>query len=374
MKFIGAVLILSSMIIGVGMFGIPFSFARSGFLLGTIELLVLMGVVLAFHLFYGELVLNSPQNHRLPGYIQIYLGARAAKISWFSAFLGIVGTLISYLALGAVFLNNILGTIIKDSEFFWALVMVACGGFITFFSLKREVFINGIITFLLVFLIIILSFWLLPQIKLANLGGFNLENIFPPYGVLLFALSGGVVIPDLIAFLGRDRKRVRAAIVVGTLLPAVIYFLFALSVIGVVGNQVSPEAISGLARVLGDQRVLIIGSLIGFLAVFTSFLSLSSSFQALLELDLKISSQTTWFLGSVTPLVFYILGFRDFILLIAAVGSLAIGVDSILIVAAYLSLRKKAVGVLSGFSYLWSSLIYFMVAAGVFYEVYILLF
>ena len=374
MKFIGAVLILSSMIIGVGMFGIPFSFARAGFILGTIELLVLTGVVLTFHLLYGEIILNTAENHRLPGYIRFFLGGRAAKLAWLSAFLGITGTLISYLALGAVFLNNIWESMIGGSEVFWAWVMAAAGGMVTFFSLKKEALINGIATVFLIFLIVFLSFWLLPQVKLANLGGFNLENVFFPYGVLLFALSGGVVIPDLVNFLGRNKKQVRAAITLGTLLPPAVYFLFVLAVVGVSGNQVSSEAILGLAKILGDQRVLLVGSLIGFLAVFTSLLVLSSSFQALLALDLKVPKKTAWFLGSLAPLVFYLAGFRDFILLISIVGSVAIGVDFALIVAAYLSLRKKAVKTLSRLSYLWSYFIYFMVAAGVFYEIYILLF
>ena len=366
-------MILSSMIIGVGMFGIPFSFVRAGFLLGSLELLVLTGVVLIFHLLYGEIILASAENHRLPGYIRFYLGGRAVKIAWFSAFLGITGTLISYLALGAVFLNNMLGAV-RNSEVFWALVMAVAGGLITFFSLKKEIIINGVVTILLVFLIFFLSFWLLPQVKLGNLLGFNLENIFYPYGVLFFALSGGVVIPDLITFLGRNKKRVRAAITLGTLLPPAVYFLFVLAVVGVSGSQVSPEAILGLAKVLGDQRVLFVGSLIGLLAVFTSLLVLSSSFQALLELDLKIPPKAAWFLGSLAPLVFYLVGFRDFLLLIGLVGSVAIGIDAGLVVASYLSWRKKAEGFLRWSSYLWSWSIYIVIAAGVFYELYTLVF
>lgn len=373
MKFLGAVLILSGMIIGVGMFGIPFSFVKAGFWLGVAELLLLSGAVLVFHLLYGEIVLKTPEKHRLPGYIKIYLGETAAQIAWASAFLGITGTLLAYLVLGSVFLRNIFVTWPEISEFGWAFILALAGAAATFFSLKREALINGIATSLLVLLLFFLSFSLLPQVKLENLQGFDFKNIFLPYGVLLFALSGGVVIPDLITFLGGDRlrpsltrRRVRAAIGIGTLLPAILYFFFALAVVGVLGGQVSPEAVQGWA-VLGIPNLVLVGSLIGFLAVLTSLLVLSSSFQALLELDFKLSKRLAWLLGSFLPLALYLLGFKNFIAIIGAVGAIAVGVDSALIIASYLRLKKKEDRRLGWFSYFWSWSIYIMIAAGAVY-------
>lgn len=368
MRFIGAVLILSGMIIGVGMFGIPFSFVKAGFWLGVVELLILSGVVLVFHLLYGEIVLKTPEKHRLPGYIKVYLGGAAAKLAWASAFFGITGTLLAYLVLGSVFLHNIFRVWPEISEFEWALILALAGAAATFFSLKKEALINGLATFLLVLLLFFLSFSLLPQVKLANLQGLDFKNIFLPYGVLLFALSGGVVIPDLITFLGGSRRRIRAAISVGTLLPAVLYFFFALTVVGVLGSQVSPEAVQSLA-ILGIPNLVLAGSLIGFLAVFTSLLVLSSSFQALLELDLKLPKSLAWFLGSFLPLIFYFLGLKNFIWIIGAVGSIAVGIDSALILASYQRLKKKENYNLGWFSYLWSWGIYIMIAAGVGYYI-----
>lgn len=364
---------MSGMIIGVGMFGIPFSFVKAGFWLGTADLLILSGVLLVLHLLYGEIVLKTPEKHRFPGYVKIYLGGTAAKFAWSSAFFGIIGTLLAYLVLGSVFLHNIFGVWSKVSEFWWALILALAGAAATFFSLKKEALINGIATSLLVILLFFLSLSLLPQVKLANLQGFDLKNIFLPYGVLLFALSGGVVIPDLITFLGGDRRQVRAAISVGTMLPAVLYFFFALVIVGVLGGQVSPEAIQSLAGT-GIPNFVLMGSLIGFLAIFTSLLVLSSSFQALLELDLKLSKRFAWLFGSLLPFVFYLVGFKNFILIIGAVGSVAIGIDSAFIVASYLRLKKKECYNLGWFSYLWSWGIYIMIVVGMVHYIYQFLF
>src|SRR3989344_7528399 len=235
-KFVEAVLILSGMIIGVGMFGLPFSFVRAGFWLGTLELLVLSAAIVLFHLLYGEIVLKTGELHRLPGYIRIHLGPRFAGLAWVSAIFGILGTLLVYIIVGSLFLKSALGYFdVAASELTLAAFLASAGAVVTIFPLKREAFINGILTALLIVFIIFLGVYLFPKINPENISGFNLGAAPLPYGVLLFALSGGVVIPDLITLLGRDKKRSRLAIVLGTLIPAALYFLFALAVVGVSG-------------------------------------------------------------------------------------------------------------------------------------------
>lgn len=390
MKFLEAVLILSGMIIGVGMFGIPFSFAASGFWLGVAELAVLTGVVLLVHLLYGEVVLATPEQHRLPGYVKIYLGKGAMRLAWFSAFFGITGTLLAYLLMGSVFLNNLSQIFLKFSNnFFWLLVLVLVSATITFFPLRRGATINGVLSALLISFLVFLSFLLFPYFRTGNLSGFNFKNIFVPYGVLLFSLAGGVVVPDLVSFLGKDRMRARQAIVMGSLLPSAVYVLFATAVVGAVGSAVSREAIQSLSSIVGEN-IAVFGALIGFLAVFTSLIVLSASFQELFRLDLHLSRIVAWLAASFLPLFLFFLGFRNFISIIGAVGALAVGIDSVLIIASYSRIHpvtarsfwpeRRGNGIhkkdkISYFSmlYSWRFAVYIMIAAGVVYELYQLL-
>lgn len=369
-KFLQAILILSGMIIGVGMFGIPSVFAQAGFLVGVIELAVLAGVITLFHLLYADVVVATPTMHRMPGYIRMYLGKRAALLAWASAFFGISGTLLAYILIGSIFLNAIFLTLWQESsEFFWAIIIIALGAFITALPLKREALINGVLTLLLIIFVIFLSATLLPGVEFANLGGADFSRVFIPYGVLLFALSGGIVIPDLIAFLGRGHKKIRSAIVVGTLIPAVLYFLFAFAVVGSLGGRVSEEAISSFGAILGS-RIVLLGMAIGFLAAFTSYIVLTVSFRELLRLDFGMRRSSAFFSSLAVPAAFYIFGFQNFIAVIGAVGALAVGVDSALILAAHHSMRRKESAKFNWFSYLWKCVIYLMIMAGVVYELY----
>lgn len=365
-KFIEAVLILSGMIIGVGMFGIPFSFKEAGFLLGSFELLALGAIITVFHLLYGEIVLVTPEFHRMPGYMRIYLGVAFERVAKLSAIFGIVGTMLAYVVLGAVFLQNISGPDFEEEAL--AVFLVFAVAVINFFSLRKMAFINGVLTIALVVFAAFFSLTLLPRVDLGNLSGFDLSRTAIPYGVILFALAGGVVVPDVITVLGRDRKRARLAIIIGTAIPALLYFLFSTAMVGMFGEDVSKDAISGL-RALDGSGLVFWGSVIGFLAVFTSFLTISESFQALLRIDMRFNRIISWLFTYFIPLLLFFLGFKNFIGIIGAVGAIAVGIDSALVIGAYHSLKKRVGMKFSPMSYLWKFLICIMILIGVIYEI-----
>lgn len=328
------------MIIGVGMFAIPFSFVQSGFLPGAIELIVLSCAVTMLHLLYGEIVLATPEFHRMPGYIRAYLGRGATKISWASTLFGTIGTLLAYLVVGSLFVQTVFGPVGAGTHInIFAIGLVCIVGLITFFPLKKESAINSVLTVFEIAFIALLSLLLLPNISLPNFSAMRARDLFAPYGVLLFALSGAGVIPDVVTVLGRNKKMVRIAIITGSLIPAALYLLFAFAVVGVSGVGTSTEAIVGLQRTFGNN-IALWASAVGFLAVLTSFVALSANFQALLSLDLAMPRRFAWLAASAIPFVLYLAGFQNFIAIISIVGVVAFGVDAILFLLMGRSVRR----------------------------------
>lgn len=363
-KFLKAALTLAGMIIGAGMFGIPFSFARSGFWLGTLELIILSAVMLIFHLFYADIILHTPKIHRLPGYVHEYLGKKSYRLAWVSSIFGITGSLLAYVILGSIFLDNLMPA---RSNFLWAMVLVFLGAVITYFPLKKESLINDTIIVFLIGFILYLVATLFPAVDTTKLSGFYPDSIFVPYGVLLFALAGGIVIPEVVILSDKNRRTTQKAVVAGSLLPALVYFLFAFVVVGVSGYATSEDAIRGLA-VFAGERVVFWGSLIGFLAVFTSYIAASKNFQEMLRLDFIFPQKKAWLTVSLLPLILYIIGFRNFIGTIGIVGALAVGIDSALVLAAHHKLKKREGKKFGFFSYVWRAAIYLMIVLGIIYE------
>ena len=329
-RFPQAVALLAGTIIGAGMFALPFVFSRAGFLLGTLELALLTFVTIMMNLFYGEVILRTASRHLLPGFVKMYLGQKWFLAASLSTFVGFAGGLFVYILLGGVFLANLLGV----GHALGRLLFFGAGAFLVLANLKLEARVNYALTALLVLFIVVLSGLSLKHFSPANISGTELNNIFLPYGVILFALSGGAVIPELAAFFGDQKQFLKKALIIGTLIPAIIYFLFALSVAGATGLFTTPEALEGLRPLLG-RELFFLGNAIGFLALFTSFIIFGFAFEDTLRSDFGFKKFSAWLIFAAIPALLFLLPIRDFVGIINFLGAVAIGVDSIFILWLY---------------------------------------
>ncbi|MBI3421057.1 MAG: hypothetical protein HY006_03255, partial [Candidatus Sungbacteria bacterium] len=74
--FLFAVSTLVGAIVGLGMFGIPYTLMKAGFWIGIAYILGLGLLTLILHLIYGEIVERTSGKHRLTGYTEKYLGKK----------------------------------------------------------------------------------------------------------------------------------------------------------------------------------------------------------------------------------------------------------------------------------------------------------
>ena len=155
----------------------------------------------------------------------------------------------------------------------------------------------------------------------------------------------------------------------GSLIPAILYFLFALAVVGASGTHISPDAIAGLSLVAGPM-VVMLGNIIGLLAVMTAYVILNSSFQAFLTLDAHVTRRTAWAAGSLLPLFLFIIGFQNFISVISILGATIFVLDGGLILATYhVILHRREQGITMADT-IQFGLIYTLMIAGIGYELY----
>ena len=163
---------------------------------------------------------------------------------------------------------------------------------------------------------------------------------FLPFGVIFFALSGLSGIPLAYERLDGNKGQFRKLVILGTLIPAVIYLVFALVVMGVSGEVTSPDAITGLASFFAGP-VVTLGSIFGLLAVFTCFLSLGLALKEAYQYDGKFSAFKSWLLVVIPPYILFLLGFRNFINIIGLVGGLALSIEGIMLVFLYVKARRS---------------------------------
>ena len=339
-QFFLATAVLMSTIVGVGMFGLPYAGAQSGFLVAAIFLFILTIIMTFLHLFYGEIVSRTKEKHRLVGYAGLYLGKGWRNLVTVSVVVGFYGSLLVYIIVGGNFLHLIFSSLINIPPVVFNLVFFIIGVGAVYFGLRLISGLDllmGLFLILIVFLFLYLGF---NQINIDNLKTVNLFKVFIPYGVILYSLAGMAAIPEIREiFPEKDRKFFKKSIILGTLIPAILYFIFMTTVIGLTGYNTSPEAIAGLINLLG-KKVILAGSIFGFLATITSFFILGLSLKQTFCYDFKINKNIAWFLACFGPLILFGLGMHNFIIIIVLLGALMGGIEGTSIILIYKKAKK----------------------------------
>lgn len=335
-----AISLLVGTIVGAGIFGLPYAMEKSGFFLGALLLFLGGCLTLYLHLLYGEIVLRTPGKRRYIGFIKKYFSRKVQIFAMVMSAFGHIGTLLAYLVLGGVFLQNIFhfwlgGSVEIYTLFFFALLAPG-----VIFGVKFLGKINLILVGLLLLMIIILGFWGLPYIHADNLTKVSVADFFFPYGAILFSLSGGCAVPEMVEVLKRRPFRIKRAIIIGTIVPLFAFFFFAVLVIGIAGPAVTKDAISALELFLG-KWVVIFGAFLGLLAVMSSFFPIGSNFKKILWYDYKINQHLATFITLIVPLCLFLAGARDFIEIISLMGVFIVGIEGVLMIKLFYAARRK---------------------------------
>ena len=329
-----AVFSLVGTTIGAGIFSLPYVFVKAGFFMGLAGFIVLVFIVLLVQQILGEITLRAKGHKRLIGLTLNYLGRSWGTLVTASVLLGGIGVLLIYIIFGGKFLSLITG-----QDMFWSSITFFLFWFLAVLARpktfgKTEFYISSLV----IFIIILISLFNFRYINFNNFLGIDIKNIFLPFGVILFAMTGYTVIPKMEDLLGDKKHKLKEAIKYGTLIPAIIYLMFVFIVLGVSGPLTSSDAILGFSRALNSGFIILLLAILGLLAVTEAALSYGVYFKETLWYDLKLNKKLAWLLTGFAPMSLFFLGVRDVIPVISIVGALFFGFQAIVV----LLIHKKS--------------------------------
>jgi tyrosine-specific transport protein len=329
--FLATTLLLGTMI-GAGIFGVPYVVSKSGIIPAFFYFLILGSVILFIHLSLGEIVLRTEERCRLPGYAQKYLGSWGKGIAALSAILGTILALLAYIIIGGDFLR-ILFSPLGFSSFDFSLIFAFGLSPLIFKGIRMVAKAEFFTNLLFIFIIVSIFCLSLSSFDFLNFTLLNFENIFLPYGVILFALTGWSAIPEMADILKNreERKGFKKAIVFSILVAIFLYLLFTVSVVGVSGYNTSEETFLGLIPYL-DRKVILLGVLAGAITIADSFLILGLYLRNTLIYDYRLKKLPAFLIAWGSPLTLFLLGFRQFIEVIGLAGTLIGTIEGILII------------------------------------------
>lgn len=257
--------------------------------------------------------------------------------------IGIYGALIAYL-LGV---GESLRAIFGGSSIGFSLVFFVFVALLVYLGLivieKSEL----ILMFFVIFIVLIISLLCIPKINTSNLTNLNLTNILLPYGVIMFAFLGSAAIPEMREELVHNEKHLKKAIIVGMMIPLVLYILFTTVVVGVIGangfaslGENGKIATIALSSFVGGHLALL-GNVFAVLAMATTFLTLGLALKEMFMYDYKINKNLAWALTCFIPLIIALSNITNFIQIIGLTGALTGSINICLIVLMFWEAKKK---------------------------------
>jgi tyrosine-specific transport protein len=344
-SFILALAVLIGTIIGAGIFGLPYVVSKSGVIPSFFYFLVLGAVALLVQLLFGEIVLRTDGKMRIIGYAQKYFGLTGKVLVTISTIIGLVGSLLAYGILAGNFLkiasSFFPATSVNLSSFAFTLIFLISLSFFIFRGLKIiapiEIFTN------IIFFTAILAVFFIgsPKFDFSNFSLINRENLFLPYGVIMFSLVGWMAIPEIRDMLKtkQEKRNLKNIVIIATAFCTLVYLCFSFIVFGISGKNTTTDALGGLIPFLGT-KVIFFGVLAAVITLIDSFLIIGLSLRNTLIYDLKLSKFLASSITCGLPIILFLAGLQSFIGTIGFMGTILGAVDGIIIVLMYKKAKK----------------------------------
>lgn len=339
-KFWHATAVLVGTMVGVGIYGIPFAFAKAGFWMGAVWLIVLGTVMVLFNLLFAELTLATHGVHQVSGYANIWLGPWGRRFATFANVLSIYGALLAYLIVAGEFLHVILSNFLAIHMEWYSIIFALTWSCMWFLRVRAIAALEIILIGVYSLIILVITIFGFEHITWSNFTQWTPEYWYLPYGIILFAFAGLSAVPIQRQLLANRERLMRPAIICAVAIAAVLYLLFAFTVVGISGDVTSPEALAGLFNFLGSP-IIILGALLGVMTISTSYVMLGTALYETFHIDYRMRVPSAWLLAVLPPILFFLIGLRNFIDVIGLVGSVAVGLLAILLLGAFLRARNR---------------------------------
>lgn len=348
-NFLAPTGLLVGTIIGAGIFALPYTFKISGLAVGFFYLIVATVVYCLIHLFYADIIMRTPGEHRFAGYAKIYLGRSAFWLAAVTSVLEMIFVMTIYLLLATSFLNLVFAFTDPTLKLllFWGLASIGI-----FLSLRKLALVEFLISWSMAALVILLFIFGAGHLGKITVWDFqpNMSNIIMPLAPILFALGGRVGIPPLVKYfkmpglrprwpsgpegIGHQSRLLKRAIIAGTVIPAIVYCLFVLGILGL-SQEVSQDSVSGLIGQVSPALLIILG-IFGILALWSSYIGVGLDVSSTLLYDFKFPRLARLLSVVVGPLALYFFGPRNFINLVSLTGGIFLALEGIFIVLMWL--------------------------------------
>ena len=290
-KTLGAIFLIAGCCIGAGMLGMPVITGPSGFIPSLVAFILSWQFMLVTGVILLDLYLSvSDKKVNLITLAKTTLGVKGKIITWVLFAFLFYALMTAYVAGSA----QLLASFVKDFFGFEISHALACILFTvaTYLIITKGVdsvdvwnrrFMYGL--FLCYVLLIAFA---TPHVSTSGLSYSNWGRVPMTFPVLIVTFGYHNLLPSLISYLNRDRKKLIFSIFIGSLIPLIVYVIWQSIIFGlvpvdkmnewVIANAQGELVTQVLQDVIGNSAVVFISQTFALFAIATSFLPVSLSF------------------------------------------------------------------------------------------------
>lgn len=292
-KVFGSALLIAGTQIGAGMLALPISTGAVGF--GFSLLLFLCSfafMLISLFLLLEANLLSRQGDVNLISMVKQRLGPMGEMVAWFSFLLLLYSVAAAYLSAGGSLISNALGDIfyteIPQSAGIWIFLFLF--GFLVVFGTKGIDWVNRLCIIGLFTCFVVLIAFVTPFIQLENMKGGEGKYLWAAVPIVILSFTSHIILPSLRTYLRGDIKKLKIALIWGSITPLVFYLLWEFLIFGLLPTQgeygletiaKAAQPVSALTRALHDflqvTWIPLVVGLFSFLALVTSFFGVSLS-------------------------------------------------------------------------------------------------
>jgi tyrosine-specific transport protein len=288
-KLFGGILLVVGTAIGGGMLALPVATSQAGFVYSTVLLFVCWLIMTASAFLILEVNLWLPANSNIISMAKATLGLTGQVIAWLSYLLLLYSLLAAYTAGGGDFLSHLVEAAgVKLPDWLASLLFALILGAIVYCGIRSVDYVNrGLMIIKFVALILLLAF-VLWHVSAVNLTGGQFKYIAGSITVAITSFGFSTIIPSLRTYFDSDVKKLRWAILIGSLIPLVCYILWDLAIMGVISRDGSnglismlhsgrsnSEFVTALSVLLQRDTITVFARIFTSICLATSFLGVS---------------------------------------------------------------------------------------------------
>ena len=287
-KLIGSILLIVGTSIGAGMLALPIATAQLGFYGSLVLLFACWFIMTSGAFLILETNLWMPQNSNLVTMARTTLGPIGQATAWITFFLLLYSLLCAYIAGGSDLFHNLLIAAHFDVPV-WvsSIIFTLIFGGVVFMGIRTIDYVNRglmLIKLTAYFLLIIL---LMPFISAIHLADGSFTHITSATAIMVTITSFGyaAIVPSLRIYFAGDVKKLKQAILFGSLVPLTCYIFWDAAIMGIipldglkailVSKTSTSDMVNTLSATAASQSVTFFTKLFTSICVVTSFLGVA---------------------------------------------------------------------------------------------------